>query len=117
MRVFILALSILFLNEARAKECTVGVASWYGEPFHGRITKSGEVYDMNKYTAAHNSLPMGTLVKVTNLENNKSVVVKINDTGSFGKKYKRIIDLSRQAAKIVGYLDNGLANVQVCIIN
>ena len=107
---------MLFLNEAQSKECTTGVASWYGKPFHGRLTKSGEVYDMNKYTAAHNTIPMGTMVKVTNLDNNKSVVVKINDTGSFGKKYNRIIDLSRQAAKSVGYLDKGLANVSVCII-
>ncbi|MCH7933823.1 MAG: TonB-dependent receptor, partial [Gemmatimonadetes bacterium] len=72
-----------------------GIASWYGHPYHGRRTSSGEVYDMDKLTAAHLSLPFGTWVRVTNLANNNSVEVKINDRGPFIKR--RIIDLSRHA--------------------
>lgn len=95
-------------------ECEVGMGSWYGKPFHGRITKSGERYDMHKLTAASNSLPMGTIVEVTNLENGKSVIVKINDTGSFTKKYKRLIDLSHEAAVQLNYRDKGITKVNVC---
>lgn len=95
-------------------KCEVGIGSWYGKPFHGRITKSGERYDMHKLTAASNSLPMGTIVEVTNLSNNKKVIVKINDTGSFTKKYKRLIDISHEAAIQLEYKDKGIAEVIVC---
>ena len=78
-----------------------GIASWYGYQHAGRATKSGEIFNPNKLTAAHNSLPMGTKVKVTNLKTKKSVIVKINDTGGFAK-YHRIIDLSLRAAKMIG---------------
>src|ERR1044071_4908752 len=69
-----------------------GIASWYGDPFHGRPTSSGEMYDMNEMTAAHRSLPLPTWVEVTNLDNGKRVVVKVNDRGPFVGK--RLIDLS-----------------------
>lgn len=100
----------------QAGKCEVGIGSWYGKPFHGRKTKSGEVYDMYKLTAASNSLPMGTIVEVTNLKNNKKVIVKINDTGAFTKKYKRLIDMSHEAAVQLDYRDNGIAEVKVCKI-
>jgi len=88
-----------------------GKASWYGEEFHGRPTSSGETYDMNKKTAAHKTLPLGTYVKVINLENNESTIVRINDRGPFVKG--RIIDLSYGAAKEIDMADTGLADVQV----
>ncbi len=79
-----------------------GLAVWYGPGFHGRRTASGEVYDMYALTAAHPSLPFGTRIRVTNLRNGKSVVVRINDRGPFGGKY--IIDLSYAAARAIGAL-------------
>jgi rare lipoprotein A len=88
-----------------------GKASWYGEDFHGRPTSSGERYDMYKKTAAHKTLPLGTYVKVVNLENNESSIVRINDRGPFVKG--RIIDLSYGAAMEIGMADAGLADVKV----
>jgi rare lipoprotein A len=88
-----------------------GKASWYGEDFHGRPTSSGERYDMYKKTAAHKTLPLGTYVKVVNLENNESSIVRINDRGPFVKG--RIIDLSYGAAMEIGMADEGLADVKV----
>ncbi len=92
----------------------VGVASWYGAKFQGQTTASGEPYDMNAMTAAHPSLPFGTKVRVTNLENGRSVMLRINDRGPFAKR--RIIDVSRHAAKHLGFLGAGLARVRVELI-
>ncbi len=92
----------------------VGVASWYGGMFHGRTTANGEPYDMHAMTAAHPSLPFGTKVRVTNLENGRSVVLRINDRGPFAKR--RIIDVSRHAAEHLGFLGSGLARVRVEVI-
>lgn len=88
-----------------------GVASWYGKKFHGRKTASGEKYNQNAMTAAHKTLPFGTRVRVTNLENKKSVSVVVNDRGPFVKG--RIIDVSRAAAKKLGMVNSGIA--RVCI--
>jgi rare lipoprotein A len=88
-----------------------GQASWYGEPFHGRKTASGEVYDMNKISAAHKTLPLHTWVEVRNLENNKVMNVRINDRGPFVRG--RIIDLSRSAAQQLGVYNAGLARVHI----
>ena len=77
-----------------------GTASWYGDKFHGRRTANGERYDMYAYTAAHKTLPFGTILRVTNLDNNKSILVRVNDRGPFVRG--RIIDLSRVAAKDIG---------------
>ncbi len=89
----------------------VGVASWYGMPFHGRKTANGEVYDMHQFTAAHPTLPLPSLARVTNLKNGRSIVVRINDRGPFAKK--RIIDLSRRAAWELGFKDQGTTDVEV----
>lgn len=89
----------------------VGTASWYGRKFHGRSTANGETYDMNDFSAAHTTLPMPSYVKVTNLSNNRSIVVRINDRGPFVSN--RIIDLSRRAAQELGYLNKGTARVRV----
>lgn len=89
----------------------VGIASWYGPGFHGSRTASGEIYNMYKLTAAHKTLPLGTYVKVINLENGRSVVVKVNDRGPFVPG--RIIDLSYAAAKKLGMLKKGTAKVKI----
>ncbi|MDD4242708.1 MAG: septal ring lytic transglycosylase RlpA family protein [Bacilli bacterium] len=91
----------------------IGIASWYGYPHKGKLTKNGEIFDPQKLTAAHNTLPMGTRVKVTNLRNKMTVIVKINDTGGFAK-YNRIIDLSLAAAKILGF--TGLTKVKIEVV-
>ena len=95
-----------------------GVASWYGRPFHGRKTASGEIYNMFDYTAAHPTLPIPSCVKVTNLDNGKSVVVRINDRGPYKSDLgtdtsDRIIDLSLKAAMQLGFHKDGLANVEL----
>jgi rare lipoprotein A len=92
-----------------------GYASWYGNRFHGRQTASGEIYDMNKLTAAHKKLPFGTYVRVVNLDNGKSTVVKINDRGPFVKG--RIIDLSRAAAESIDMLGTGVAKVTIKVVS
>lgn len=89
----------------------VGVASWYGELFHGRYTANGEVYDMNALTAAHPTLPIPTYARVTNLQNNRSIVVRVNDRGPYA--HDRIIDMSRRSAQALGFQRNGTAKVRV----
>ncbi|MCP4668494.1 MAG: septal ring lytic transglycosylase RlpA family protein [Deltaproteobacteria bacterium] len=88
-----------------------GKASWYGKKFHGRPTASGEIYDMYKKSAAHKTLPLGTYVRVLNLSNKKQILVKINDRGPFVKS--RIIDLSYAAAKEMGLIGPGVAEVKI----
>ncbi len=91
-----------------------GIASWYGKDFHGRKTSSGEYYDMYDYTCAHKTLPMNTRVKVTNLQNGRSVIVRVNDRGPFVKN--RIIDLSYVAANDIGMIGKGTAYVEIEVI-
>ena len=86
-------------------------ASWYGPKFHGKLTANGEVYDQLAFTAAHKSLPFGTMLKLTNLENGKSVIVRVNDRGPYVKG--RDIDLSKGAAIALGSIKNGVIKVQV----
>ncbi len=88
-----------------------GIGSWYGEQFHGKATANGEVFDMNEVTAAHPTLPMPSLVRVTNLENGRSIVVRMNDRGPYANN--RIIDLSRRSAQLLGYERQGTAKVRV----
>jgi len=89
----------------------VGIASWYGPKFHGKLTASGETYDMHAMTAAHTTLPLGTMVKVRHLGNGKEVTLRINDRGPFVGK--RIIDLSNKAAHAIGMVGTGTAKVRV----
>ncbi len=91
-----------------------GTASWYGKKFHGHTTSNMEIFDMYKLTAAHRTLPLPSYVEVTNLDNNKKVIVRVNDRGPF--KSKRIIDLSWAAAKALDYDTKGLANVHIRLI-
>jgi len=90
-----------------------GIASWYGHPYHGRRASNGEIYDMEKLTAAHRTLPFGSMVLVRNLDNKRRVEVRIIDRGPFIEG--RIIDLSRAAARKVGMLGTGTANVRLRI--
>ena len=91
-----------------------GIASWYGPDFHGNYTANGEVFDQNAMTAAHRTLPMPSLVRVTNLENGRSLVVRVNDRGPFA--HGRILDLSRRAAQLLGMDLQGTAQVRVQIL-
>jgi len=91
-----------------------GVSSWYGPDFHGKLTASGEVYNMYEYTAANKIMPFGTIIKVINLNNHKSVIVKINDRGPFMKG--RILDLSYSAGKKIGLNKTGIAPVKIIVL-
>jgi len=90
-----------------------GLASWYGEEFHGRRTSSGETFDMNALTGAHRTLPIPTYVRVTNLANGRSVVVRVNDRGPFRDPDNRIIDVSYAAAVRLDMIRDGTATVRV----
>jgi rare lipoprotein A len=92
-----------------------GIASYYHDKYHGRITSSGEAYDKNLLTAAHNKLPLGTRLRVTNLKNHRSVEVKVNDR--MHPSNKRLIDLSRRAAKELGFIKAGLTKVKIEILS
>jgi len=92
-----------------------GIASYYADKFNGRKTATGAIYDHNKYTAACNILALGTWIRVTNLRNNKSIIVQINDR--LHPKNKRIVDLSKIAAEKLGYIARGLTQVRVEVIS
>jgi rare lipoprotein A len=98
----------------KPKPYEVGTASWYGEQFQGKETASGEPFDMRDFTAAHPSLPLGTFVKITNLRNGRAVVVRINDRGPVVDG--RIIDLSYNAARALGFKERGLQRVRLDLV-
>jgi rare lipoprotein A len=100
---------------APMRSTETGLASWYGHPYHGRAAANGEIYDMEKLTAAHRTLPFGTMVRVTNLSNGKSVDVRIIDRGPFVAG--RIIDLSHAAAEAIEMIGPGVAQVRVDILS
>lgn len=91
-----------------------GIASWYGPDFHGKMTANGEIYDQYALTAAHNTLQMPSIVRVTNLENGKSIIVRINDRGPFARN--RIIDMSKRGAELLGFKNQGTARVKVEVL-
>lgn len=103
------------LKPVPTKKFQVGKASWYGRVFQHHRTASGEPYDMNDLTAAHRTLPLGSWVKVTNLKNDRSVMVRINDRGPVKKN--RIIDLSYGAAKVLGMGSSGVSSVRLDIVD
>jgi rare lipoprotein A len=122
----VLSLTLLVAGCARRKKVRMpappvvgavetGTASWYGRPYHGRRAASGEIYDMEKFTAAHRTLPFGTWVAVRNIGNGKTVRVRINDRGPFVDG--RIIDISRAAARSIDMLGPGTARVRVEILS
>src|SRR5690242_5654464 len=91
-----------------------GIASWYGTAFHGKDTANGEVFDQNALTAAHRTLPLPSIVEVTNLENGRTIDVRVNDRGPFARG--RIIDLSRRSAQLLGFEQQGTAKVHVRVL-
>jgi rare lipoprotein A len=91
-----------------------GIASWYGQDFHDHMTANGEIFNKNELTAAHKTLPLPTLARVTNLDNGRSIVVRINDRGPFSGA--RIIDVSQRAAQLLGFEQNGTAKVRVQVL-
>jgi rare lipoprotein A len=101
--------------EKRALFVLEGVASYYGDEFAGRSTANGERYDPDAYTAAHRTLPFGTIVRVTRRSTGDWVLVRINDRGPFGKR-KRLMDLSKQAARRLGMLHDGIAKVRAEVL-
>ncbi|HTR82758.1 MAG TPA: septal ring lytic transglycosylase RlpA family protein [Bacteroidota bacterium] len=101
-------------SPAKSLKTMEGIASYYAEDFNGKKTANGEVYDMYKMTAAHRSLPFNTKVKVTNLDNKRSIIVRINDRGPF--RLDRIIDLSLAAATQLGMKDTGTAKVKLEVV-
>lgn len=113
--IFIAALFCFASTNAQFAPPDTGIASFYSNSFHMRRTASGEIYHKDSLTAAHKHLPFGTLVRVTNLSNQKSVIVKINDRGMKGKN--RIIDLSQAAARELSMISKGLAKVMIEIIH
>jgi rare lipoprotein A len=88
-----------------------GLASWYGDDFHGRLTANGEVFDMGSISAAHPTLPMPCYVRVTNLRNGRTIIVRVNDRGPYAAN--RLIDVSQRTAKLLGFYDHGLTRVRV----
>jgi rare lipoprotein A len=100
-----------YVPEEDVNYSAVGLASWYGDDFHGRYTANGEIFDMHAISAAHPTLPMPSYVRVTNLRNKKSIVVRVNDRGPYA--HNRIIDLSVRTAKLLGFYGHGLAKVKV----
>src|SRR5258707_5739541 len=103
------------VSAAKPGDTETGMASWYGHPYHGRAAANGEIYDMEKPTAAHRTLPFGTWVRVTNLANEKSVEVRIIDRGPFVGG--RIIDLSHAAAEVIDMVGSGIARVRLDIVS
>src|SRR5687768_12577482 len=101
-------------KKAETKKILFGTASYYADKFNGRQTANGEQYDHNKATAACNQLPLGTWIRVTNIKNKKSVVVRINDR--MHPRMTRIVDLSRSSAEKLGYLKRGLAEVKIEVL-
>lgn len=102
-------------NSSDSSYYQVGIASWYGREFQGRLTASGEPFDMNKYTAAHRTLPFGSVILVTNLENGKKVKCTVNDRGPFKKN--RVLDVSYKAAKDLDMLTTGEAKVGITVLS
>jgi rare lipoprotein A len=103
------------VKSAKAKtKVQYGIASFYSNKFNGRKTANGEIFSQQKLTAAHNSLPLGTYVRVTNLRNKKSVVVKINDR--LHARNKRLIDLTKLAAQKLGFIKSGLTRVKIEVL-
>lgn len=98
----------------KREKAQIGTASWYGKRFHGRQTASGDTYDMFQFTAASRTLPLGTLVKVTNLRNGKWVIVKVNDRGPYVGH--RIMDVSYGAAQMMGFRQRGVERVKLEVI-
>ena len=105
-------------DTAKVPEVQVGLASYYGPGFHGQETASGEIFDQTEMVAAHRTLPLGTVVRVTNLENGRKVTLRVIDRGPYGRNYRKgtIIDVSKGAARHLRFLRDGLVPVRVEVV-
>jgi rare lipoprotein A len=114
--IFLITVGLALATIAQRADASVmqGIASYYGGKFHGRKTANGEIFDVTRLTAAHRSLPFGTRLKVTNLRNGRSVVVRVNDRGPFIKG--RILDLSYAGAVALGFIQSGVAPISLTIL-
>jgi rare lipoprotein A len=101
----------VYVPEENINYSAVGLASWYGDDFHGRYTANGEIFDMTSISAAHPTLPLPSYVRVTNLANNRSIVVRVNDRGPYARD--RLIDVSVKTAELLGFYGHGIARVKV----
>jgi rare lipoprotein A len=106
--------NVWYYPKVNYEHVETGIASWYGPKFHGRSTANGEVFDMNTLSAAHRTLPLPSFVRVTNLENGRSLILRVNDRGPFA--HNRIIDVSRRGAQLLGFHLKGTARVRVEIL-
>lgn len=111
---FLALVLCLLASPLSAAEAETGEASWYGPGFHGRLTANGEVFDKEALTAAHRTLPFGTVVRVRNLDNGREAVLRINDRGPFARG--RILDVSEAGARALGMVESGTARVRIEII-
>ncbi len=102
------------VSRKKSAKIQYGTASWYSDKFNGRQTANGEIFSQKKMTCAHNSLPMGTWLRVTNIRNKRSIIVKVNDR--LNAKNKRLVDLSRSGAEKLGIIKHGLAKVRVDVL-
>jgi rare lipoprotein A len=112
---FVLVFATKPAVSAAPPRAQLGLASWYGPGFHGQETASGEIFDQREMVAAHRSLPLGSVVRVTNLENGRRVVLRVIDRGPYGRNYRKgtIIDVSKGAAQRLGFIRDGLVEVRV----
>ena len=110
----ILLLTLSTFTYAKDKNFQIGKGSWYGKQFQGKLTANGEHYNMYDFTAAHRTFPFNSMVKVTNLKNGRSVIVRVNDRGPYHGG--RIIDLSYLAAKKLGYVKKGIAKLKIKLL-
>ena len=96
-----------------------GLASWYGPGFHGEETASGEIFDQREMVAAHRTLPLGSVIRVTNLENGRHVTLRVIDRGPYGRNFRKgtIVDVSRGAARNLGFIRRGLVRVRLEVMN
>jgi rare lipoprotein A len=116
----VMALAVVSARPATAPvaRAQTGLASYYGPGFHGEETASGEIFDQNEMVAAHRTLPLGTVVRVTNLENGRRVVLRVIDRGPYGKNHRKgtIIDVSKGAARRLRFISDGLVKVKVEVL-
>jgi len=114
------AIAVTRAGEPQARRrVQTGLASYYGPGFHGEETASGEIFDQTEMVAAHRTLPLGTVVRVTNLENGRRVVLRVIDRGPYGANYRKgtIIDVSKGAARRLDFLQDGLVRVRVAVVS
>jgi rare lipoprotein A len=105
-------------STAEPKRVQLGLASYYGPGFHGEETASGEIFDQREMVAAHRTLPLGTVVRVTNLENSRQVVLRVIDRGPYGRNFRKgtIVDVSKGAARRLGFIRDGIVRVRLEVI-